>query len=234
MLTADPARRWLPRVHEVARRGHYWTRDYVYAAGRLSRTPLDRRIAARYTTGALAPVVILPGVVEPWTMLLPVVAALHAAGHPVHVIPELSLNLATFADSAALVTRTIQDRRLSGVILVAHSKGGLIGKRILLDDTDGRIDRLIAIATPFHGSGLARFVPSRPIRALRPNEPTILDMAANAHVNARITSIYPGFDPHIPESSRLDGATNVEVRAMGHFRVLKDPDVLAAVLAAVR
>ena len=52
-------------------------------------------------------------------------------------------------------------------------------------------------------------------------------------MNARITSIYPRFDPNIPEGSRLEGATNVEIPLWGHFRILTAAEALAAVVAAV-
>ena len=39
-------------------------------------------------------------------------------------------------------------------------------------------------------------------------------------VNGRIVSVFGHFDPHIPDGSALDGATNVLVPASGHFRVL--------------
>jgi hypothetical protein len=58
-------------------------------------------------------------------------------------------------------------------------------------------------------------------------------LEANTEVNVRITSIYPALDQHVPEGSQLEGATNIEVAAVGHFRVLSDPEVLDAVVAAV-
>lgn len=117
--------------------------------------------------------------------------------------------------------------------LVAHSKGGLVGKQMLIDDAQGRIAGLVAIATPFHGSSLASLLPTPAITALHPDDPTIRALASHPDVNTRITSIYPVFDPHIPESSHLAGATNIEVRAMGHFLVLDDDEVLDAVVTAV-
>jgi hypothetical protein len=120
------------------------------------------------------------------------------------------------------------------VVIVAHSKGGLIGKQVLLDDVEGRVRRLVAIATPFSGSVLARLVPSRPVRAMGPDDATILALAGRPEINHLITSICPSFDPHIPTGSHLEGATNIPVAAIGHFRVLADPDVLDAVIAAVR
>lgn len=68
---------------------------------------------------------------------------------------------------------------------------------------------------------------------LRPSDPTIMALAARTDVNDRIVSIYPSFDPHIPAGSELEGAVNVPVRAMGHFRILEDAEVLDAVEGAV-
>lgn len=167
-------------------------------------------------------------------MLLPVAERLNADGHPIHVVPELALNVASVPEASGLVLAQLARHEMRDVVLVAHSKGGLIGKHLLLHDADGRVDRLIAIATPFHGSRLARLLPTPAITALRPDDPTILALAADRSVNHRITSIYPAFDPHIPESSHLEGAANMAVAVSGHFRLLADPEVLDAVASAAR
>lgn len=176
--------------------------------------------------------VLLAGVLEPWTLLLPAALRLNDAGHPIHVVPELAYNLSSVTDAARVALDTVRARDLWDVVLVAHSKGGLVGKRMLGDDAEGRVACLVAIATPFHGSSLARLLPSRTIRSLGPDDPAIRDLAARTDLNARITSIYPSFDPHIPDGSSLPGATNVPVAAMGHFRILSDPEALDAVVAA--
>jgi hypothetical protein len=49
----------------------------------------------------------------------------------------------------------------------------------------------------------------------------------------RITSIFGQFDPHIPEGSELEGATNIRLDIGGHFRILSDADCIRAVLNAV-
>ena len=222
---ADSARRALAR-------GWYWGADYRYAMRAQGRGFLTRQVPDAYARGDLRPVVLIAGVLEPWTLLRPAADRLNAAGHPVHVIPELAYNVITVAEASDLALGVVAARGLRDVILVAHSKGGLVGKHMLATDAAGRIRQLIAIATPFGGSRLARLIPSPTIRALRPEDATIVDLAARLELNARITSIYPAFDPHIPGGSRLAGATNVEVAAMGHFRVLGDREVRDAVGAA--
>jgi hypothetical protein len=38
--------------------------------------------------------------------------------------------------------------------------------------------------------------------------------------------LYSVFDPHIRETSRLDGAENIVLATIGHFRPLADPRTL--------
>ncbi|MEP6843084.1 MAG: alpha/beta hydrolase, partial [Pseudolysinimonas sp.] len=119
-----------------------------------------------------------------------------------------------------------------------HSKGGIVGKHVMvIDDRDGshqqRVDRLVAIASPFNGSAMARVAPNRELRAFLPDNPVIVALAGHRSVNARITSIYPSFDPHIPDGCLLEGAHNVELAVVGHFRILLSPAVIDAVREAV-
>lgn len=190
-------------------------------------------VPASYAHGTLRPVVILPGVFERWNFLRPVADRLAEAGHPVHVVPELGVNAGPIPVAARRVGAFLADRDLRGVALVAHSKGGLVGKAAMLDDADARIDRLVAVATPFSGSRMANLTVVPALRAFRPAHPVIRRLVAESEVNARITSIFPAFDPHIPEGSALEGATNLRLDVVGHFRVLEDPAAIDAVLAAV-
>jgi hypothetical protein len=187
-----------------------------------------------YAAGSGRPVVLLPGVYETWHFLRPIADALNRDGHPVHVMLGMGRNRGAVPQTAALVAREIASLDLRDLALVAHSKGGLIGKHLIaFDDPDGRIDRLVTVATPFGGSRLARYTVGSTLRAFLPGDPVIRSLAAERAVNARITSIFPRFDPNIPEGSRLEGAHNVEVPIVGHFRILTAPQTIAAVIEAV-
>jgi pimeloyl-ACP methyl ester carboxylesterase len=215
------------------RRVWFWILDYLYAVRHQVIAVVRRTKPERFLSGDKAPVLLLPGVYETWAFLRPIAKLLHNAGHPVHVVPQLGRNRLPVSEAAAIAQKFIVDRELQGVVIVAHSKGGLIGKHMMLvDDTDGRIAHLVAIATPFGGSDYARFFPNRSIRAFLPTEKTLVMLGESESVNARVTSIFAEFDPHIPAGSALVGATNILVTRGGHFRVLSDPDVLDAVLAA--
>lgn len=232
MRTAS--RRVVDSARGLLRRGWYWGADYRWATWALGSGYLSRDVPPAYRDGRLSPALVLPGVLEDWTMMRPVTDRLNAAGHPIHVLPELGRNTAGVVEGASVASDFLTARDLHDVVIVAHSKGGLIGKQVLLGDGEHRVRRLVAIATPFAGSTLARLIPSRTVRALGPDDATIVGLQARTDVNHLITSICPAFDPHIPGGSQLEGATNVHVAAMGHFRVLADPDALAAVVRAAR
>ncbi len=208
--------------------------DYWLAGWWEVRALFVRRPPRRWSRGQRRPVLLLPGVYEPWHFLRTIGNRLNAAGHPVHVVREIRYNDKDVRDVAALAQRYLAEHGLERVALVAHSKGGLIGKHMMaVDDTDHRIESLVAIVTPFAGSRMARFMLVRTLRAFMPTNETISLLAANLVINARITSIFGEFDPQIPGGSALQGAKNVQLPIVGHFRLLVDERVIQAVLAAV-
>jgi len=220
--------------HSFAEHAAAIARDFPNAMRFRARAVRDWSVPASFAEGDKRPVVILPGVYETWHYLRPVAEALNAAGHPVHVVTTLGFNHRPIPDSAARVWQRVRELDLHDIAIVAHSKGGLIGKHLLAhDDTEGRIARVVAIASPFAGSRMAYYTIPRAVRAFRPDDPVIASLIAERDVNARITSIAPEWDPHIPESSRLEGARNVTIPVVGHFRILLDERLPAIVVAEV-
>ncbi|MCU1406737.1 MAG: hypothetical protein JWQ43_3040 [Glaciihabitans sp.] len=170
------------------------------------------------------PVLLIPGVYETWQIVLPLADLARQLGHPVHVVTALGNNVKTVAASAQLVSDYVEAHDLRDVTILAHSKGGLIGKYLMLrHDPGGRIQRMAAVSTPFSGSRYARFVPLPSIRAFSPRDATTVMLLANLEVNTRITSLYGVFDPHIPGGSELSGAVNLKLDVAGHFRILGSP-----------
>ncbi len=171
---------------------------------------------------------MLPGIWETWRFLLPLIDRLHRAGHPVHAVTALRTNGATVDSSADIVASYLADHDLDDVLIVAHSKGGLIGKDLMLrPDSGPRVRKMLAISTPFSGSIYARYILLPSLHAFSPKDPTTLRLAADRSVNDRITSVWAGFDPHIPGGSELPGAAlNRRIDDGGHFRILRNPEVL--------
>lgn len=206
--------------------------DWVHAAVWQVRS-LGPTTADDYRTGHGQPVVVIPGVYETWHFMRPLMDALHDRGHPVHVVAVLRHNLRPVPASAADVMAYLEDHDLRSVLVVAHSKGGLIGKYAMTQlDHDGRIDRMVAVSTPFGGSAYANLAPVPHLRAFRATDPVLSALAREREANARITSVYGVFDTLIPGGSALAGASNVRVPVGGHFRILADARARDAVLDA--
>ena len=284
------ARQKVTHPPSLVMRGWWWALDYAYAARRqfaivtapwtLGR-PRPAPRAWRKGSDDLAEIVLLPGVYEHWTFLRPLGDALAAAGHRVHVVHGLGVNRRSIPDTADRLVQILSETPSPpcGRVLVAHSKGGLIGKLALvssgatiqladppalggdppvsLPPADGigavhgvsglaspaassvethplGLRGLVAVATPFGGARRARYLFADPsIRAFLPADETIMMLGRETSINGRIVSVFGSYDPHIPEGSALDGATNVEVPAPGHFRVLAAPSTVRAVLDAI-
>jgi len=221
-----------PRLHRLRNLGS-WLLDYRYAVAAQLRAALSRTDPDDFASGHLAPVLIIPGVYESWQFLRPLIDALHEQGHPVHVVTLLQHNRRPVIDAADVVAEYLRGSDLTDLVIVAHSKGGLIGKYLMTQlDPDDRIRRLVAISTPFLGSRYARYLPAASLRAFSITDPALAALAADERLNSRVVSIFGRFDPHIPEGSILPGAENVRINTGGHFRILSHPDTIHCVLQA--
>ena len=249
-------------MRRLLTRWWYWTLDYAYvgywqARGLLTWVRRNRHLDPavpltwvhrnRHLDPAgpcRAPVLLIPGIYEAWRFLEPIARRLFEAGHPVHVVPTLGLNHGSVRAMADLAAAYVREADLRGAVIVAHSKGGLIGKQLMLDEAAADVTEpagttpappcivgMVAINTPFGGSHHATYFPLAAVRALSPA--ALRSLGEQRAVNARITSVFASWDPHIPGGAELAGATNVRVAAMGHFRVIADTPTQDAVLAAV-
>ncbi|WP_258058784.1 esterase/lipase family protein [Rathayibacter rathayi] len=224
----------MSRLRRLLRNAVWWIRDYAYAVAWQARGILSRRAPDDYLDGDRRPIVVLPGIWETWSFLRPIIDPLHERGHPLHVLTGLGRNGRPVARTAEDVATYLAEHHLRDVVIVAHSKGGLVGKYVMTElDPEGRVDRMVAVSTPFGGSRYAPYLVLRSLRAFSPRDATTLLLSTRAGANARITSVFGLFDPHIPEGSMLEGAVNVRIETGGHFRILSDPETLAAVVTAV-
>ena len=182
------------------------------------------------------PVVLIPGLRTKWHFLTKLVDQLSRNGHPIYVVKELGYNTKKIHHSANLVREFIESHDLKNIIIVAHSKGGLIGKYILIHhNKDRRVKKVITVATPFGGTDTAKYFPIKSIKEMHPHSETIQKLHKEQRVNKHIVSIYGVFDNHVwpVESARLEGAKNIQVNTHGHHTILLDKNVRGIVLAEV-
>jgi hypothetical protein len=215
-------------------RARWLAQDGAYVVRRQLGSLAPAATPADYRTGSRRAVVTLPGIYENWRFMRPLIAALHDAGHPVHVIPALRHNRRPVEQAAQVVSAYLVEHGLRDVAIVAHSKGGLIGKYAMLTTpAAARIGTLVAICAPFSGSRYASYALAPSLRALSPHHATTRLLIRDDSVNRNITSIFGSFDPMIPSGSELPGARNIRLDVAGHFRILGATATIQTVLSEV-
>lgn len=232
----------------AVRRTWSWLLDYAYVGFWQVHGILVRSDASAYLRGVrpdARPVLLIPGVYERWPFMRPVAERAHQLGHPVHVVEALGYNRGSVIRMASLVSDYLTEQDLTDVLIVAHSKGGLIGKYLLANsggaapvsearESAPRVSAMLAINTPFSGSIYANFFLLPSIRAFSPRNKMLRALTENNAVNSKITSVYSSWDPHIPGGSELPGAHNVQLCGLGHFRVVADAELLDLVESVLR
>lgn len=144
-----------------------------------------------------------------------------------------------------LAARVAEVRRQCGterILLVAHSMGGLVARAwIATDGAAAGVARLVTIATPHHGSTLARLGAGRCARDMTPGGAWLARLEAREARAPRVPaiSIFSWHDNLVApqDSALLEGARNVALERRGHLDMLLAPEVhrlVAGEIAAAR
>lgn len=217
----------------------YWIIDYFYLfVGKLVmhvyRNPPKHYL--NYVIEGKNPIILIPGIANRWGFLKKLGDSISLRGHPVHVVRELNLNLFDIPASAKIVRKIIDENNLKKIIIIGHSKGGLIGKYLLIhNNIDNRIIGLITIGAPFSGSILAKNSPRKSSKDLIPESAMLRTLSSHKEVNVKIISIMPAFDNHVwhRKGSYLEGATNITVLTKGHHKIVFDETAINKVIESI-
>ncbi|OGH12121.1 MAG: hypothetical protein A2857_01045 [Candidatus Levybacteria bacterium RIFCSPHIGHO2_01_FULL_36_15] len=217
----------------------YWIIDNLYALrGRVSmfifRTPPKHYL--EYTKKSKVSIIIIPGITAGWAYLKKLGDRISLAGHQVYIVPKLGLNLLDIPASAKIVKELIEEKNIKNSIIVAHSKGGLVGKYYLVHyNKNNRVLGMVSVATPYRGSELAKMLPVKSFKELSPGSQVIKDLGKYSKVNRNIISISPVFDNYIlsKNGNYLDGADNITVNVKGHNKVVFSKETEKEVLLAI-
>jgi pimeloyl-ACP methyl ester carboxylesterase len=114
--------------------------------------------------------------------------------------------------------------RREPVTLIGHSSGGLVARALLLRIEPRRIRQLITLATPHHGTELARCATGRQAMQLRPGSSWLraLNAAQDGALPVPTLCIYSLDDNLVTpaDSAALRGAQRLQLEGFGHFGVL--------------
>lgn len=186
------------------------------------------------------PVILLHGLFQNRSCLLPLKWRLHAAGF--HQV--ISVNTPAWLDLETLTARLGQTVNAvlvatgaQQVHLVGHSMGGIIARNYLQQHDHARqVAACVTLGSPHLGSKLAPFAVSRLGRLLLPGSKLLSSLnAAPLPAGVRFTAIYSRHDNMIipMENACLHGANNVELSELGHMAMLFSGDVAVAVINAL-
>lgn len=123
--------------------------------------------------------------------------------------------------------------------LVGFSMGGLVS-RYYVQRLGGvrRIDHLVTLSAPHHGSLLANLIANQGCREMRPGSPFLRDLASDADQLEQIkfTSLYTPLDLLIlpARSSEMPQARNIRVPVVMHPLMVLDKRCMRAVAEALR
>jgi len=214
-----------------------------------------------YRVAGKVPVILIPGILFKWGFMKHLGDKISLQGHPVYIVPELGYNMRNVKTAAKtlrsivvhivpgrghippkvlkgakIIRELIEKENFKGAVLVAHSKGGLIGKYLLVhNNTDHRVLGMVAIATPFSGSKFAKFIPHESFKEMNIDSEVIHELEKHQRINKKIISVFPEFDNHVwaENGSFLEGGENIEVPTKGHHRVLFSKKVEEVIVESV-
>jgi triacylglycerol esterase/lipase EstA (alpha/beta hydrolase family) len=144
--------------------------------------------------------------------------------------PLASIEL--FAEQAAAkIDAILRDTGARQVAIVSHSMGGLVARAYLRRFGTDKVRLLMTLGTPHQGSVHAYLFPGASLAQLRPGNAWLAALNAEPLPPVRMVALWSPHDSMVaPQASaRLDGATEILIRGVGHNALLGDPEVFAAV-----
>jgi pimeloyl-ACP methyl ester carboxylesterase len=158
-----------------------------------------------------------------------------------------------FAPNFPVVSRTIEDfaeklrreiERISTgcardrVILICHSMGGLAAREYLRRHGNARVERLVTIASPHHGTALAAMGLGANARQMCRGCDFLVALESAEQSGERVDalSIYSPHDNLVApqDTSRLPWARNVALPGLGHVSIIDAPATFAVLREALR
>lgn len=214
----------------------------VYTWGQILQRFLSPRDPPAIVSGAAPPVLLVHGIycnAGVWYRM-----RRHLAARGIGNLFAINLEppLAGIDDFAlALAARVEEVRRRTGadkVLLVAHSMGGLVARAYIARLSGAeRVERLVTIGSPHHGSELARLGIGRCARDMIPGGSwlTRLVAAEEGSPGVPVTTIFSWDDNMVApqDSPRLPGARTVALENVGHLELLRCPEVMRLVADAI-
>jgi len=182
-------------------------------------------------------VFLLHGVLATAGVFAPIETRLRAAGI-LHIGSFSYQPLRSVASLAAELRREVRNLPPRARLhLVGHSLGGIVARYFAHEHTSVRVVSTISLASPFHGTSVARWVPTVLARELSPSSPLLASLRDPTRQPryVRHTSFVAADDVVCspPSSAAFPFGEVIVVPDCGHNGLLFDPGVADAVCARI-
>jgi len=125
---------------------------------------------------------------------------------------------------AKKLAQEIINNEESELVLLAHSKGGLVAKKMMDDyeEANEKVKMAICFSTPWKGSILCQLRVMN-LEEMRPSDPLIKKIVKENKNNKKIISFYSKVDDRVlpNENLILEGGRNIRIEIVGHSRILE-------------
>ena len=181
-----------------------------------------------WESGKSGNAILIPGFLGSWYYLRKTGNFLNNLGYKIHIVTSIERNIYPISYGVNEIKKYILKHNLSKLIIVAHSKGGIIS-RLLLQDTEmeKRVKEVINLSVPNIGTlwGVLRIFN---VHELTPWSKQIKEVNKNQNGIKKIINIYPEADPYVIPNKSLyqEGARNIQVNIVGHVNILNSPITL--------
>jgi triacylglycerol esterase/lipase EstA (alpha/beta hydrolase family) len=208
--------------------------------------PFERQALRRDpepTTPGGIPIILAHGYFSNRGYFRPLVRALEAQG----VAPLFTPNFGTVftpiekyvEELHGEIERIVAASGHPRVVLVCHSMGGLAAREYLRRHGAGRIAKLITIASPHHGTALARLGVGSNGKQMRRGSRFLATLELSERQGPSQIPATSIFSPHDnlvspQETSRLPWATNIALPGLGHIDILGSQRLFALLVDELR
>lgn len=188
----------------------------------------------RWCKGKKGCILLLPGWHETFHAFLHLSDILNKEGFEIHTIENFD-SRNKVADLAKLAAKEINSIPSDSIILLSHSKGGIVAKYLLdnFPEIREKVICLISIAVPYGGTitGNLKF---HNVHELLPNSSIIKNLQSEVEPSI-IYNFYPMWDNHvIPNKSMVfPGTYNKEIKVKGHTRILESDELAQEIISVL-
>jgi pimeloyl-ACP methyl ester carboxylesterase len=199
----------------------YFIDDFWLILRNRCRYYFRREPPVDWNTGNKGDVILIHGVHAQWVSLEKIATAIHKEGYRIHIVKKLGTVTKPVIAATHDVAEYIKGNNLKDVIVIGHSKGGIVAVNLLKDPTVAeRIKKVINIAGPIKGSFMAWIFPST--RELLPSSDLIKHYYQGIDTK-KIINLYPRIDNDILPNKNLvgDNCVNKQIDIFGHIRIVE-------------